>query len=200
MSRFSVAISTFVVIAAGLAGWARAAQPAKPEPPAAVPAPTAYDIDPAHSTLIFRIKHFNVGYFHGRFNGIKGSFDLGRSVQVEVGAAGVDTANKDRDDHLRGPDFLDVKQFPTIAFKSTKLEAAEGDNLRVTGELTLHGVTKTITATVERVGAGKDPKGQFRMGWETVFTIKRSEFGITYGPDALSDEIRITLAVEGIRR
>ena len=182
-----------LLLGSGILGWARAADPAE------VPASSAYDIDPVHSALIFRVKHMGVGYFHGRFNGVKGTFTLGQGVDVEVDAASVDTAIKDRDDHLRGPDFLDVKQFPSIRFKSAKLEA-KGDNLRITGELTLHGVTKPLTVEAERVGAGKDPKGNFRMGWETVFTIKRAEFGITYGPDALSDEIRITLAVEGIRR
>lgn len=165
-----------------------------------------YDIDASHSSVVFRIKHLDVTWFYGRFNDIKGAVTIDKdkpdagAVSVEIAARSVDTGNKKRDDHLRGPDFFNVKQFPKLSFKSTSVKAAGDDELEVTGDLTCHGVTKPITIRLVKTGEGKSPFGDFRAGWETKFTIQRSEFGITYSPKALSDEVELIVSIEGVRK
>ena len=176
--------------------------------PSAQAAPESFDIDPVHSAVIFRIHHFGSGYSYGRFNDFGGKlvFDeaspAGSSVSVEIKATSVDTANAKRDDHLRGPDFFDVAQFPTITFKSTAVKAAGATSFDVTGDLSMHGVTKSVTVRMEKTGGGKDAWGMFRVGFEGTMTIKRSDFGMKYGLDngALGDEVRLTLAFEGARK
>lgn len=171
-------------------------------------APESYDIDAVHSSVIFRVLHFGAGYSYGRFNDFGGKlvFDeanpAASSVQVEIKATSVDTANAKRDDHLRGPDFFDVAQFPTISFKSTAVKSAGGTSYDVTGDLSMHGVTKSVTVRMEKIGAGKDAWGMFRIGFEGTMTVKRSDFGMKYGLDngALGDEVRLTLAFEGARK
>lgn len=165
-----------------------------------------YQIDTAHSMVIFRAKHNGVSYNYGRFNEFTGEItvdetDMVKSmVAFEVKTASVDTANKKRDQHLRSPDFFNVKQFPVITFKSTSVSAKEGntDTLEVTGDLELHGVKKSITVDVEITGRGKGRQGESLIGFETTFTIKRSEFGMTYGMGSVSDDIRITVSVEAV--
>ncbi len=165
-----------------------------------------YDIDASHSSVVFRIKHLDVTWFYGRFNDIKGSVTIDKdkpedgAVSVDIAARSVDTGNKKRDDHLRGPDFFNVKQFPKLSFKSTSVKAAGDGELEVTGDLTCHGVTKPITIRLVRTGEGKSPFGDFRAGWETKFTIQRSEFGITYSPKALSEEVDLIVSIEGVRK
>lgn len=171
-------------------------------------APESYDIDAVHSAVIFRIHHFGAGYSYGRFNEFSGKlvFDeanaAASSIAVEVKATSVDTANAKRDDHLRGPDFFDVAQFPTITFKSTAIKAAGATSYDVTGDLSMHGVTKSVTVRMEKTGAGKDAWGMFRVGFEGTMTVKRSDFGMKYGLDngALGDEVRMTLSFEGARK
>ena len=162
-----------------------------------------YEIDATHSMIIFRAKHSGVSYNYGRFNDFTGEItmdeDISKStVELEVKTASVDTANKKRDQHLRSSDFFSAKQFPVITFKSTKVSAKEGkaDVLEVTGDLELHGVKKSITVDVEITGRGKNREGGSLIGFESTFTIKRSEFGMTYGIGNVSDDIRLTISVE----
>jgi polyisoprenoid-binding protein YceI len=162
-----------------------------------------YKIDPTHSSLIFRVKHMGVGHIYGRFNDFSGSFSFegkGGALEVEIKAVSVDTNNKDRDAHLRKADFFNAPEFPKIAFKSTSVKALNALNYEVTGNLTLHGVTKSVTAKLERIGTGKGPRGAVISGFETTFTLKRSDFGMKFGVPAIGDEVRITLAAEGIRQ
>ena len=164
----------------------------------------AYEIDTAHSMIIFRAKHNNVSYNYGRFNEFSGEItmdetDVSKStVEFEVKAASVDTGNEKRDQHLRSSDFFSAKQFPVITFKSTKVSAKEGeeDMLEVTGDLELHGVKKSITVDVEITGRAKGRDGESLIGFESIFTIKRSEFGMTYGIGPISDEIRLIVSIE----
>ena len=166
-----------------------------------------YEIDTAHSMIIFRAKHNGVSYNYGRFNEFTGKIMMGATdpsghsesiVEFEVKAASVDTGNEKRDQHLRSSDFFSAKQFPVITFKSTevKAKAGEEDVLEVTGDLELHGVKKSITVDVEITGraAGKD--GELLIGFESIFTIKRSKFGMTYGIGSVSDEIRLIVSIE----
>ncbi len=167
----------------------------------------AYKIDKVHSSIMFRIKHGDFGYVYGRFNDLGGNFTLDETnpanstLEVEIKADSVDTNNADRDKHLKGADFFNAKEFPKITFKSKQVKALDNKNYEVTGDLTLHGVTKSVTAKVEFVGKGKDFKGTQRAGLETIFVIKRSDFGMDFGikMNALGDEVRIALAVEGTR-
>ena len=167
-----------------------------------------YEIDTAHSIIIFRAKHNGVSYNYGRFNAFTGEItmdetDVSKStVEFEVKTASVDTANEKRDQHLRSSDFFSAKQFPVITFKSTKVSAKEGkeDVLEVTGDLELHGVKKSITVDVEITGRAKRREGESLIGFESIFTIKRSEFGMTYGMGPVSDDIRLTVSIEAMRK
>jgi polyisoprenoid-binding protein YceI len=160
-----------------------------------------FKVDAGHSFVTFKVKHKNVGYAFGRFNKMSGTikFDeaepAATSLQFTIETASVDTANEGRDKHLRGPDFFDVKQFPVMTFKS-KSAKKTGDKLyALTGELTLRGVTKSITAPVEHVGIATSPRGT-STGALCTFKIKRSDYGMTYGLGSLGDWVDITVALE----
>lgn len=160
-----------------------------------------YKVDPVHSTIVFRIKHVNVSWFYGRFNGPEGTVvddaadPTKTSFDVQVKVANVDTGVQKRDDHLKSPDFFSAKEFPTIAFKSTSVKKA-GDKLEVTGDMTIHGQTKPITVTMERVGAADTKMMGYRVGYAGEFTIKRSDFGMSKMLDALGDEVTIMFGLE----
>lgn len=165
-----------------------------------------YQIDPVHTSLIFRVKHMNTAYVYGRFNQVTGTVVLDEanparsSVTIEVDANSVYTGNEQRDNHLRSPDFLNVRQFPTMRFVSTQVSRVNADTVRVRGNLTIRSVTRPITADVVLTGKGRNPQGKEIIGFETTFTIRRSEFGIRYGLPGLGDEVRVTLSVEAGRQ
>ena len=168
-------------------------------------APLKYDVDAVHSTVIFRLQHMGAGYSYGRFNGIEGSVTwdaanpAASSVNLKVAAASVDTGNVDRDKHLRSPDFFDVAKFPDITFTSTSVKAT-GTTLEIAGKLSLHGVTKDVTVAMEKTGEGKGRAGESLIGFEGVLQIKRSEYGMNYGPGALGDDVRLIIAIEAMRK
>ena len=169
---------------------------------------TPYEVDTAHSMILFRAKHNGVSYNYGRFNEFTGMIAMGSKdagghtqgymVEFEVKAASVDTGNEKRDQHLRSSDFFSAKQFPVITFKSTEVKAKKGakDILEVTGDLELHGVKKSITVDVEITGRATGRDGESLIGFESIFTINRSEFGMTYGIGPVSDEIRLIVSIE----
>ena len=168
-------------------------------------APEAYKVDPVHSTSVFRIKHANIAPFWGRFNEPIGSFTLDDAdptksgFTIELSVDKVDTANAKRDAHLKSPDFFNAKQYPKITFKSTSVAKGEGENvLAVTGDLSMHGVTKQVTIPVELTGKG-DFMGQPRAGVEATMTVKMSDFEIKGMPGALSDEVKVVVALEGMK-
>jgi polyisoprenoid-binding protein YceI len=169
-----------------------------------------YKVDPMHAMVLFRIQHAGIGYVHGRFNDPSGSFTLDEAdpskskFNVEVQVANVDTHNDKRDAHLKSPDFFNAKQYPTITFKSTSVKkGASANTLDVTGDLTLHGVTKSVTVPVELTGKGQFPPGAYRAGVETTFTIKRTDYdikGIPAMPTAVGEDVRLTVALEGVKQ
>lgn len=169
-------------------------------------APETYDIDPVHSFAVFKIKHLNLGYVWGRINSPMGSIVLDEadparsSVSFTLKAENVDTHNKERDQHLRSPDFFNVQTFPTITFKSASVRKSGENDFEVAGTFTLLGTAKEIVLRLQRVGSGKDPWGNFRMGFDGAFTIKRSEFGMTHMLDGIGDEVQIHVSVEGVRK
>jgi polyisoprenoid-binding protein YceI len=166
-------------------------------------------IDPVHSMVFFRIQHLGVSYSYGRFNDISGTvqFDpespAATAFDLTIKAASVDTANERRDNHLRGPDFFNAVQYPLITFKSAKVEPLGDGKLRVTGDLTLLGVTRPVTAEVDITGyRDGGPMLGYRAGFETRFTLKRSDFGMTYGiaNGGAGDEVTLMVTLETIRQ
>lgn len=162
-----------------------------------------YNVDPVHSSVVFKIRHFGV-YNYGLFTNVTGSvvFDdknpKKSSVNLTVATDSVYTFNEKRDTHLKSPDFFNSKQFPEITFKSKSVAPKGKDSFEVTGDLTLHGVTKTVKANFVRAGKMKGMKGEIRSGGEAMLKLNRSDFGMTYMPGALGEDVGLTIAIEGI--
>lgn len=160
---------------------------------------TQWKADPVHSSVVFKIQHMGVSHVWGRFNQLEGAYATGDNPRFSftVRADSVDTGNAKRDDHLRSGDFFNVKQFPVVTFTSTKATPIEG-GYEVTGDLTLHGVTKPITVKLMKVGE-QEVQGKMRSGFDTSFTIKRSEYGMTNMVGPVGDEVQLHVAIEGIQ-
>ena len=164
----------------------------------------SYKVDAAHSSVHFRVKHMDTSYFYGRFNAISGSFAIDpsdpskSSFEFAMKADSIDTNNPARDSHLKNADFFNAKQYPNIGFKSTSVESAGKDAYKVTGDLTLHGVTKPITVTIEHTGSGQDMRKNAIAGIESVFTIKRSDFGMKGLVGPVGDEVKVMMSAEGV--
>ncbi len=165
-----------------------------------------YKIDPVHSSVLFRVKHLNTAYVYGRFNEFTGTFAVdpaqpqNSKLELTVQTESVDTANADRDKHLRSPDFFNTAQFPTATFKSTAFRTINPKQVEVTGELTLNGVTKSINAQLELTGEGASPFQDYRKGLYALLKVNRSEFGIKFMPGGLSEEVLLIVSLEGIRQ
>lgn len=164
-----------------------------------------YGVDTVHSSVLFKAKRLDVVNVYGRFNGLQGTltFDsenpANSTIELELKAEAVDTNNERRDNHLRSPDFFDATQFPFIRFKSSQIRRLSENRYEVTGDLSLHGLTRPIVAEVEHVGSASDPRrGTPLIGFETAFTIKRSDWGMNFMLDALSDEIELIIAIHGM--
>jgi len=170
-----------------------------------------WTLDTAHSGIGFAIRHMVVAKVRGRFGGWTGTLkldeqDLTRSqVDVQIDASSIDTGNAQRDTHLRSADFLDVEQFPTLRFQSTRVENAGAERFRVVGNLTIHGVTREVALEVERGGTGKDPWGNQRVGFAATTSILRSDFGLTWnqaletGGLLVADRVDIELDVQAVQ-
>jgi polyisoprenoid-binding protein YceI len=165
-----------------------------------------YQLDGVHSAIFFRVKHFGVGYCYGRFNDISGSVTLDEqnpaacALEIRARAESIDTNNAKRDQHLKGPDFFNAREFPVITFKSKQVKLTRPQTYEVTGDLTLHGVTRAVTIQLQRVGAGKDPRGTYRTGFETSFTVKRSDFGMKFMSGGIGDEVWLLVGFEAVRQ
>lgn len=168
-----------------------------------------YDIDSSHATAGFSVRHLMVSNVKGQFSNIKGTVDYdpknpaATRLDAVIDTKTVDTRDAKRDAHLRTADFLDVEKFPTMTFKSKKVEQAAGGRLRVTGDLTLHGVTREVVLDVDGPTPEiKDPWGSQRRGASATTKINRKDFGLTWnsaleaGGVAVSDEVLITLDLE----
>jgi polyisoprenoid-binding protein YceI len=198
LSVAAIAFAATTLVAAKAPAIAVAQKPA----PAASAASGTYAIDGVHSTVIFSTMHSGTSRSYGRFNTIGGTivFDAAKpeasKVEIEIQTDSIDTANKGRDDHLRGPDFFDVKQFPVAKFVSSKVEKAGDKGWKVTGTLSIHGVDKQVTIPLEQTGAGKGRKGESLIGFHGAFTIDRFEYGIEYGKGALGDTVDLIVSIE----
>ncbi len=176
---------------------------------AIIPAPTraadTFTADAVHSSVVFRVKHMNTSHAWGRFDTLEGSFSLDPAdpklskLSFTVKAASVNTNNMLRDNHLKGPDFFSATQYPNITFVSDSVvKSAKGYD--VTGKLTFHGVTKSISFPVEPTGTGKDMKGNPIAGIDANFTLKQSDFGITKMAAAIGDEVSVFVSIEGVKK
>lgn len=173
---------------------------------------TKYKIDPAHSSAQFSVRHMMISNVRGGFGSVQGTvaYDsqnvAASKVDVQIDATTISTLENARDTHLKSPDFLHVEKYPTITFKS-KAVTSDGDgNLRVNGDLTIHGVTKEIVLKVEGPSTEeKDPYGNARIGASASTKIKRSEFGLTWnagletGGILVGDDLKIDLEVSLIK-
>lgn len=192
-------VLTFAAATGLLLASARTAAAPAPPPSAA---PETLEIDPVHSTVIFKIKHMGVSYVFGRFDDVSGkiAFDEAKpeasSVEVTVKTDSIDTNAPKRDAHLKSDSFFNVKEFPTATFKSKSVAKAGDRGYKVAGDLTLHGVTKSVTVEMEQVGTSDDPKGGRKAGFYGELKVKRSDFGITYMPDGLGEDVAIMISVE----
>ncbi len=166
-----------------------------------------YTVDTMHSSVSFKIGHLGLTSVHGRFNKFGGSFvvdpDASKcSFELNIKTDSVDTNNQQRDTHLRSPDFFNAKQFPEITFKSTSVKPIDG-GYEVTGDLTLHGVTRSITFPLKGGKTVEFPqgKGVVHTGYTADLTIKRTDFEIAKAVgDMLGDEIAVSIGLEGIRK
>jgi polyisoprenoid-binding protein YceI len=170
-----------------------------------------YSIDNAHSDVAFSVRHMVFAKVRGHFNKWSATlaFDAAdpskSSVEVEIDAGSIDTREAQRDGHLKSPDFLDVEKFPKMTFKSKKVERA-GDKYKVTGALTIHGVTKDAVLDVEETGRGKDPWGNSRVGFAAKTTIVREDFGLKWnqvletGGVLVGEKIEVEIEVEAVEK
>lgn len=162
-----------------------------------------WKIDPAHSAAQFSIRHMGISTVRGNFTKVSGTVQFDAkdpaksSIDATIDATSVDTRVEARDKHLRSPDFFDVEKYPTITFKSKRVEPAGDGKLKVTGDLTIHGTTKEVALDVDGPSAPtKDPMGNMRTGAEATTKISRSDFGVKGAPGMVGDEVTITLDVE----
>jgi len=160
---------------------------------------TDFEVDGGHSSLVFKVRHNNASNVYGLIGGIEGklSYDAkntaDNAITMSAKPATIKTLVDGRDEHLRGPDFFNAREFPTMSFKSTKWEKGSEGKYKVTGDLTLLGVKKSITANVEHVGTNEDGEDGILIGFEATFKIDRSDFGMTYGGGG---EVGITVSIE----
>lgn len=169
-----------------------------------------WTIDGSHSLAEFSVKHMMVSTVKGRFQTVSGNITwdetnpANSSVEATIDATSITTNDEKRDAHLASADFFEHAKYPTITFKSTKVEARNAENFKVTGELTLHGVTKEVTLDVEYNGSGKNPWGMTVAGFSAKTSLNRKDYGLNWnvaleaGGVLVSDKINITLEVEAV--
>ena len=171
-----------------------------------------WQVDGAHSAVNLTVRHMVISKVRGRFTKWNAKLaldtaDLGRSaVEVEIEAASIDTGVADRDTHLRSADFLDAQKFPTLRYRSRRVEAPSKDRLRVIGDLTIRDVTREVVLDVEYGGQGKDPWGNQRAGFSATTSINRKDFGLTWnqaletGGLLVADRVDIEIELQAIRQ
>ncbi|MFZ3187109.1 MAG: YceI family protein [Candidatus Sulfotelmatobacter sp.] len=173
---------------------------------------TTWNIDPAHSVAEFKVKHMMISNVKGHFAKVAGTLSLDESdlaksrVEAEIEAASIETRDAQRDAHLKTSDFLDVDKFPTLSFKSTRISLVQDGELAVEGDLTIHGVTRTVVFSVEGpTPPAKDPWGNTRVAVSATTRISRKDFGLTWnatletGGILVGDEVTITLDVQFVK-
>jgi polyisoprenoid-binding protein YceI len=175
------------------------------------PAVATWKVDSAHTSVEFAVRHLMITTVKGRFaevSGVVKSHDgdpAKGEVDITINAASIDTREAQRDAHLRSADFFEVETYPTITFRSKRVDDVAGDRFTLVGDLTMHGVTKEVALDVTSEGRAKDPWGGERSGFTATAKVKRSEFGLTWnqlletGGLAVSDDIKISIDVELVK-
>ena len=171
-----------------------------------------WELDPAHSSVEFSVRHLMVATVTGRFKAVRGSIALNEAasadskVEAEIDAASIDTGIADRDTHLRSPDFFDVANHPKIVFRSTGIEERGEDSGRMAGELTVLGVTRPVTLDVSYLGEIRDPWGNRRRGFSAETTLYRKDFGMNWnqvldaGGVLVGDKVKVSLNIEAVEK
>jgi polyisoprenoid-binding protein YceI len=171
----------------------------------------AWEIDQAHSLVEFAVKHMMVTTVKGRFTKFTGTLELDEAkpensrVDVTIDVASIFTGDENRDNHLRSPDFFDVAQYPVATFKSTKVEKIGEDRYRVTGDLTLHGVTREVALEVDFEGQGTNPYGKRVAGFSVKGAINRKDFGLNWnvaletGGVLVSDKVTLSIEAQAVQ-
>ena len=199
-----VALASSLTLALGLSPQDKPAA-AKPQAPSAsTEGAESFIVDSVHSSNVFKIKHNSVANFYGRFNKVGGNVTWNEkdpaagSIVVDVKADSIDTNSEGRNKHLKSPEFFDVEKYPSIGFKSSAIKKTGEHTYDVTGDLTLHGVTKPITVKFDHGGVVNTARQGRRTGLETTFTIKRSDYGMSTFLDGgmLGDEVTMTISLE----
>lgn len=170
---------------------------------------TKWNLDPSHTEVGFKVRHLMVTNVRGQFDKVSGAIELDEKdiskskVTIDIDAASVNTNEPKRDEHLRSPDFFDVKKFPKLTFVSTAVKKAGKDKLQVVGNLTIHGITKSVTLDVNAPAQSiKDPWGNVKRGFEATTKIKREDFGLTWnkaleaGGVLVGSDVVITIEAE----
>jgi polyisoprenoid-binding protein YceI len=172
---------------------------------------STWNIDPAHSSVEFTVRHMMVTTVRGNFGDFSGKLDFDperpeqASVEAVIQAASINTGTADRDAHLRSADFFEVEKFPTLTFKSTRVDAKDPMQAKVHGDLTMHGITRPVTLDVAFLGQQKNPfTGMPTVGFEASVTINREDFGLTWnqaleaGGVLVSKDVKISLDVQAV--
>jgi polyisoprenoid-binding protein YceI len=172
----------------------------------------AWEIDPAHSEVQFSVKHMMFTTVRGHFNVLSGHLHIDEHhpenswVDAQVDATSIDTRSDYRDGHLRSADFFEVEKYPAITFKSTKVEHVKGDEYNVIGDLTMHGVTKSVPFKAEYSGKGKNPYGKTVAGLSAKTKINRKDFGLNWnqalesGGMLVSEDVTIEIDLEAVEQ
>lgn len=168
-----------------------------------------WNVDPSHSRVGFRVKHLGISNVHGEFHDFDGRFVIAEdgtaTASGTVKVASIDTNEGDRDGHLKSADFLDADTYPEITFQSTSITATDEDTYEITGDLTMHGVTKPITLTAEIGGSDVDMYGNTRVGLEATAELSRSDYGMKFnaalgsGNMMVSDTVKLDLDIQAVK-
>jgi polyisoprenoid-binding protein YceI len=172
---------------------------------------TKWSIDPAHSEVVFKVKHLMISTVSGKFDKYAATVETDgddfttAKINFSADVNSVNTGNEQRDGHLKAPDFFDVAQYPQITFTSTKFEKVSGDNYTLHGDLTIKSVTKNIQLAVEYNGTGKDPYGNIKAGFGLTGKINRSDFGLSWNVPLengvmLGEEIKVSADVQFLKQ
>ena len=172
----------------------------------AVAADYVIDTKGAHASINFRIQHLGYSWLTGRFEKFEGNFSYddknpgASKVKVDIDTASVSSNNAERDKHLRSADFLDAGKFPKATFVSKSVTAKGDGKATITGDLTLHGVTKEVVIDAQYIGGGEDPWGGFRQGFMGTTKLVHADFGMTHDLGPAAKEVELSLNVEGLRK
>ena len=170
-----------------------------------------WTVDPAHSKVGFGVKHMGIATVRGEFTDFAGTLEIGEDLSTAkvygtVKTQSVDTNEPQRDDHLRSPDFFDAAQFPELRFESTSIEALDEAEFRITGQLTIHGVTNEIVLHAEVQGTDVDPWGNERVGLEATGQLSRGDYGMKFnqalgsGNVLVADKVKLALDISAVKQ